>query len=148
MKKARFLIALCATLLLVNFTSCFKDVEPDPTPEEPQPTEEFSIIGKWISLKWEEIDDGEIEVENTNEYYVIFTESEAKIYLYDCNEDETIDSDYRFKEGDDSIIYFQKAYDDYGYKIVGKVYEAERQLVVEVRGYEDGSFQRYYFWKP
>ena len=148
MKKNRFylLIALCATLMCVNLTSCNKDPEPEPSPE-PEPTEEFTIVGNWKSIKWQEIDDEEIDEEYTNEYFVIFTETTANFYLYDCNEDETIESDYRFKESDNSIIYFQKAYDDYGYQIVGKVFEAEKQLVIEVRGYADGSYQRYYFVK-
>ncbi|MBR0178140.1 MAG: hypothetical protein IJQ11_12040 [Bacteroidales bacterium] len=148
MKKCttNLMIALCATLMCVHFTSCNKDLEPEPTPE-PQPTEEFTVVGNWRSVKWQEIDDEEIDEEYTDEYYVIFTETNAKFYLYDFDEGETIDSDYSFKESDNTIIYFQKAYDDYGYMIVGKVFEAERQLLIEVRGYEDGSYQRYFFRK-
>ncbi len=147
MKKARIklLIAICATLMSVNFTSCNK--EPEPTPEQPQPTEEFTLIGKWKSIKWQEIDDGEIDEEYTSEFYVIFTETIAKFYLYDCYENETIDSDYCFKEDDNSIIYFPKAYENFDYQIVGKIFEKEKQLLIEVRGYEDGSYQRYYFRK-
>lgn len=68
-------------------------------------------------------------------------------YLYDCYENETIDSDYCFKEDDNSIIYFPKAYENFDYQIVGKIFEKEKQLLIEVRGYEDGSYQRYYFRK-
>ncbi len=44
-----------------------------------------------------------------------------------------IGSDYRVKEGDNNIIYLQKAYDDYEYMIVGQFFKDEGRLIVEVR---------------
>ena len=53
--------------MCVYFTSCNKDPEPEPT-REPEPTEEFTIIGTWKSTEWFEVDDdGESDGEYTNE---------------------------------------------------------------------------------
>jgi hypothetical protein len=160
MKKVKFnlLIALCATLMCVYFTSCNKDPEPEPTLEpEPteEPTEEFTIIGKWISTEWFEVDDdGESDGEYTDEFYVIFTETTAKLYLYDCIDGEIIESYYTFGEDDNSIISFDnpiicshEANNNYGLRIIGKVNETTKRLIVQVDGYEDGSHQLYYFRK-
>ncbi len=148
------MIALCATLMCVNFTSCNKDPEHEPTPE-PEPTEEFTIIGTWKSTEWFEVDDdGESDGEYTDEFYVIFMETTAKLYLYDCNDNEIIESRYTFREEDNSIIYFdnpvissQGTNNNYGLRIIGKVNETTKRLIIQVDGYEDGSHQLYYFRK-
>lgn len=154
MKKItiNLLIVLCTTLMCINFTSCNKDPEPEPTPE-PEP-EEFTIVGKWISTEWFEVDDdGESEGEYTNEFYVIFTETTAKLFLYDCI-DGVIEAGYTFREDDNSIfnfdnciIYDQGTSSNYGLQIVGQVKEATGRLIIQVSGYEDGSHQLYYFRK-
>ncbi len=156
MKKSttNLMIALCATLMCVNFTSCNKDPEHEPTPE-PEPTEEFTIIGTWKSTEWFEVDDdGESDGEYTDEFYVIFMETTAKLYLYDCNDNEIIESRYTFREEDNSIIYFdnpvissQGTNNNYGLRIIGKVNETTKRLIIQVDGYEDGSHQLYYFRK-
>ena len=146
MKKVKFhvLIALCAMMLGLNLTSCKKEKEPEP---EPQPSEEFTIIGNWKSIKWQEIDEDGIDEEYYGGYYVIFTENTAKIHFYDCNDGEVLESDYTFKETDDSIIYFPKAYTDYGYKIVGQVFKDSKQLIIEIRHGDWDWYERYYFAK-
>jgi len=130
MKKVKFnvLIALCAMMFGLSFTSCNKE-----NGQEPQP-EEDSIIGKWVCYGYTMIDtdyDKSSDCPKAQVYSAVFTDSTAKLHLSFYEEDKTIETDYRFKEGDEGIIYFQKAFDQYGYRIVGKYVKAQGSLVIE-----------------
>ena len=141
------LFAICTTLMCIE-TSCKKDDTPvNPTP---QPTEETTLTGKWVSYRIEEIDEEGADYENTREYSVLFKDSTVELsldYSLEYENLSTITSDYSFKETDESIIYFQKAFSDYGYRLVGQFYKTEGQLVIE-QTYDtwDWAF-RYYFVK-
>lgn len=145
MKKVKFhvLIALCAMMLGLNFTSCKKEIEN----EEQQPTEEFTVIGNWKSWNYQWIDGEDNYMEATSHYSVVFTKSTATLHLYFDGFENTIESNYSFKETDDSIIYFSKAYEDYGYMIVGQVFKDKKELIIEVRHEAWDYFERYYFAK-
>lgn len=148
MKKVTInvLIALCAAWLCVMLPSCQKENN-STTPDEPQPTEEFTLVGNWKSYNYQWIDEDGPFTEATGRYSAVFTETTAKMYLDFDGIDHTIESDYTFKEGDDSIIYFPKAYNEYAYKIVGQIYKTEQQLIIEVRKDDWDYFERYYFYK-
>ncbi|MBQ2186951.1 MAG: hypothetical protein II401_00120 [Bacteroidales bacterium] len=136
------IIALFAIMLCIIITSCKKD-ESSTTP---QSTTETTLIGNWISYKWQEIDEEGTYSENTHDYSVVFTETTASLSL-EFDEHTTIISDYKFKEGDESIIYFQRAYDDYGYMIVAQFLKNEGKLIVEVHNDYWDWYNRYYFNK-
>ena len=139
------LFAICATLMCIE-TSCKKD----DTPVNPTPSDETTLVGKWISYKYAEIDEEGAEYESTREYSVLFNDSTVELsldYSLEYDNISTIISDYSFKETDESIIYFQKAFTDYGYKIVGKFYKTEGQLVIEQTHDNWDWISRYYFVK-
>lgn len=145
MKTIKFnvLVVFLATLLCVNFSSCKKSS--DTATPEPQPVQETTLIGNWRSYKWEEIGD-EYYAEATTAYTIVFTDDNAVILIEDGGM-RTINTDYRFKENDDSIIYFQRAYDVYGYMIVGKFLKTEGKLMIEVRGSDWDWYERYSYTK-
>lgn len=142
--KINVLVAILATMLCVSFSSCKKDKN-TATPD-PQPTQETTLIGNWVSYMMQEIDEEGASTEYTDEYSVVFTETTASLTL-EFDGYSTIESDYRFKENDETIIYFQRAYDDYGFMIVAQFLKNEGSLIVEVRNEYWDWYDRYYFNK-
>lgn len=137
------LVAFFVTLLCVSFSSCKKDKN-TATPD-PQPSQETTLIGNWRSYKWEEISE-EYYAEATSAYTIVFDDDNAVIRIEDGGI-KTINTDYRFKENDDSIIYFQRAYDEYGYMIVGNFLKTEGKLIIEVRRSNWDWYERYSYTK-
>lgn len=130
MKKVKFnvLIALCAMMLGLSFTSCNKE------PDEPQPAE-ATIIGTWVCYGYTTIDldpDKSANDTKAHVYSAVFTDSTAKLHLSFYEDYMTIETDYRFKDGgDEGIIYFQKAFDDYEFRIVAQYQKAQNKLIIE-----------------
>lgn len=107
-----------------------------------------SIIGTWRSNSIEYLGEfGNSEgIEGTGEFYVKFSESQAELYLDDMpNDVNVILTDYTFKDGDDSIIYFPKAYSEYEQRIVAQILNGE--LVIQQTANDWDWGLRYYFSK-
>lgn len=123
----------------IGFSSC--------TGKE-EKSESDSIIGTWRSYMVDYLDEfGNIEgKEATGEFYIKFTEDEAILYIDDMPNDVTIiTTDYTFKEGDNSIIYFPKAYSEYEQRIVAQVFG--EQLVLQQTADDWDWGYRYQFSK-
>ena len=136
-------LAILAILCCVLSTSCSKEKENN---DEGQG--EVTLIGTWSSYCIIELGEHNEVVgrEYTNEYTIVFTDTEATIVIEDMpNGLQSIVSTYEFKENSNSIIYFTEAYQKYGIQLVAQF--ANGQLILlEACPYWDYSFQ-YYFNK-
>ena len=142
MKKILSLVIL-AILTFVLATSCSKEKENN---DENQG--EVTLIGTWRSYCIEELGEyNEVEGrEYTKEYTVVFTDTEATMVIEEMPDGvQAIVSTYEFKENDNTISYFNEAYQKYGLQIVAQF--ANGQLILLEKGrYWDYSYQ-YYFNK-
>lgn len=142
MKKI-FSLAILAILCCVLATSCSKEEE-----NNNENSGEVTLIGTWRSYCIEELGEyNEVEGrEYTKEYTVVFTDTEATMVIEEMPDGvQAIVSTYEFKENDNTIIYFNEAYQKYGLQIVAQF--ANGQLILLEKGpYWDYSYQ-YYFNK-
>ena len=136
-------LAILAILCCVLATSCSKKEE-----NNNENSGEVTLIGTWRSYCVEELGEyNEVEGrEYTKEYTVVFTDTEATMVIEEMPDGvQAIVSTYEFKENDNTIIYFNEAYQKYGLQIVAQF--ANGQLILLEKGrYWDYSFQ-YYFNK-
>lgn len=137
MKKI-FSLAILAILCCVLATSCSKEEE-----NNNENRGEVTLIGTWRSYCIEELGEyNEVEGrEYTKEYTVVFTDTEATMVIEEMpDEVQAIVSTYEFKENDNTIIYFNEAYQKYGLQIVAQF--ANGQLILLEKGrYWDYSYQ-------
>lgn len=130
MKKFLILILPLISLLCV---SCEKN-----SPTEDGEQDEVTLIGTWQSYNVRYVDPfepSESYTEARSDCKVTFTETEAEFVLEEMPTDtetgyilSSFKSGYKFKEGDNSIIYFEDAYNKYGQEIVAQF--TDGQLVV------------------
>lgn len=136
-------LAILAILCCVLSTSCSKEKENN---DEGQG--EVTLIGTWSSYCIDELGEYNEVVgrEYTNEYTIVFTDTEATMVIEEMPDGvQAIVSTYEFKENDNTIIYFNEAYQKYGLQIVAQF--ANGQLILLEKGrYWDYSYQ-YYFNK-
>ena len=144
MRKNLFYSAFLLVVVSTAFLSCSKD-EAGGTSDGENEKEEVTLLGSWTSYCYDELGEfGElVGRENSSDYSIVFTETEATFNLSDLPENAT--STYDFKEGDESIIYLTSAFEDYDMQMV--VQMVDGQLVLyQTSPYWDFAFQ-YYFTK-
>lgn len=147
MKK--FLIVIL-TLISLLCVSCKKESS---TGVEEQ--EEVTLLGTWQSYNVRYVDPfepSESYTEARGDCKVTFTETEAEFVLEEMPTDtetgyllSSFKSGYTFKDGDDSIIYFEDAYNKYGQEIVAQF--SDGQLVVAQYSSEWDWHWEYFFTK-
>ena len=110
MKKI-FSLAILAILCCILATSCSKE-----NGNNNENKGEVTLIGTWRSYCIEELGEyNEVEGrEYTKEYTVVFTDTEATMVIEEMPDGvQAIVSTYEFKENDNTIIYFNEAYQKY-----------------------------------